>query len=411
MTWIVHLVIQNTMCRFRHRTNWRRATARFRAVVALATLLLGQSASADKLDKVEEAADDGQDYMEVALTGIYQSATRAGEDTGNFEVDLMGALTLLHRDSDQTFGRGSLVYWIFSVDNFGDMQSTGDFASKAGLLWPTNDVSVSESFTAFGVFAWQQELWRDRFTLHAGKLFVGNFVVESDYTSSNTETFMSRVISNDMAGRYFDTIGLGAQLQYKGDQWFATGGFADATASDEFDFNTFVKGDWTVYGEVGYRPSRPQQGTSVISMLITSAAETSTLESQQTWTAAFTHEFGGDGSKYALFGRYTFGDGGEGKSAESADSALPLDNGGFIGFAANRPFGRDDHQVGVALMYGEPTDHRRTQGFDDQYGIETYWKFPLASWLQLSVGVQLVNNVDSDLEIVPGLRLKSSKAW
>ena len=384
---------------------WQRAAA-----VLLGMLFLPQ-AHADLLEQVEESADEGQDYMEIALTGIYQSALEAGEDTGNFEVDIMGALTLLDRDSNQTFGSGSLVYWVFSVDNFGDMQSTGDFAMKAGLLWPTNDVSVSESFTAFGVFAWQQELWQDRFTLHAGKLFVGNFVAESPYTASNTETFMSRVISNDMAGRYFDTMGLGAQLQYKGDRWFATGGFADATASNEFDFSTFAKGDWTIYGETGLQLSPSRDKVSVVSLLLTSAAETSTLKSQQTVTAAFTHEFGGEGSKYALFGRYTFGDGGEGKTAESADSAVPLENGGFVGFAANQPFGRDSHQIGVALMYGEPSDHRRSQGFDDQYGIEAYWKMPWTDWLNLSFDLQLVNNVESNLEVVPGIRFKSSKAW
>ncbi len=119
----------------------------------MAVLILGlsqQLVHADFFDVTEEAAQNGQDYMQVALTGIYQSALQAGEDTGNFEIDLMGAQTLLARDNNQTFGSGSLVYWVFSVDNFGDMQSTTDFASKAGLLWPTNDVAVSSSFTAFG---------------------------------------------------------------------------------------------------------------------------------------------------------------------------------------------------------------------------------------------------------------------
>lgn len=58
-------------------------------------------------------------------------------------------------------------------------------------------------------------------------------------------------------------------------------------------------------------------------MLVTSAASTDTLKSQQTVTAAFTHEFGGEGTGYAVFGRYTFGDGGEGKTSESFDAALP----------------------------------------------------------------------------------------
>jgi hypothetical protein len=295
---------------------------------------------------------------------------------------------------------------VFSVDNFGDMQSTTDFAARAGLLWPTNDVAVSESFTAFGVFAWQQELWQDRFTLHAGKLFVGNFVSESPYTASNTETFMSRVISNDMAGRYFDTIGLGAQLQYNGGNWFATGGLADATAGDEFDFDSFYNGDWTVYGEVGYRPARSLPGTSVISVLVTSAASTDTLRSQETVTAAFTHEFGGDGNNCAVFGRYTFGDGGEGKTSESAEAALPLNNGGFVGFAANKPFANENQQIGIALMYGEPTDHRRFQGFDDQYGFEGFWKVDIRDWLRVTASLQIINNVDKDLEVVPGLRVK-----
>lgn len=347
----------------------------------------------------------------MALTGIYQSALQAGEDTGNFEIDLMGAQTILERDNNQTFGSGSLVYWVFSVDNFGDMQSTTDFARNAGLLWPTNDVAVGSSFTAFGVFAWQQQLWQDRFTLHAGKLFVGNFVSESPYTASNTETFMSRVISNDMAGRYFDTMGLGVQLQYNGDRWFATGGLADATAGDEFDFSTLYNGDWTVYGEAGYRPIRSADGISVVSMLVTSAASTATLTSQETVTAAFTHEFGGDGTDYAVFGRYTFGDGGEGKTSETFEAALPLNNGGFVGFAWNKPLGRETQQIGAALMYGEPTEYRQSQGFDDQYGIESYWRVDVRDWLRVSANIQIVNNLDEETEVIPGLRVKVQKTF
>jgi hypothetical protein len=222
---------------------------------------------------------------------------------------------------------------------------------------------------------------------------------------------MSRIISNDMAGRYFDTIGLGVQLQYKGKNWFATGGVADSTAGEEFDFESFYNGDWTVYGEVGYRPARARPGISVVSTLVTSAASTDALNSQQTVSAAFTHEFGGEGSDYAVFGRYTFGDGGEGKTTESAGSALPLDNGGFVGFAVNKPFGREEQQIGLALMYGEPTDYRRSQGFDDQYGIESYWKIDVWDWLRVTADLQLVNNVDNDLEVVPGFRVKVHRTF
>jgi hypothetical protein len=126
-------------------------------------------------------------------------------------------------------------------------------------------------------------------------------------------------------------------------------------------------------------------------------------------TAAFTHEFGSDGDKYAVFGRYTFGDGGEGWTSESLSSALPLDNGGFVGFAWNKPFGRDSHQISAALMYGEPTEYRESLGFNDQYGIETYWKVRVRDWLSVTADIQVVNNIDKDLEVVPGLRVKINK--
>jgi hypothetical protein len=75
--------------------NARRCSAA-RFLPAALILLLGQAPRADLLDAAEEAADNGQDYMEVAITGIYQFALQAGEDTGNIEIDLIGAKTLLH---------------------------------------------------------------------------------------------------------------------------------------------------------------------------------------------------------------------------------------------------------------------------------------------------------------------------
>lgn len=112
-----------------------------------------------------------------------------------------------------------------------------------------------------------------------------------------------------------------------------------------------------------------------------------------------------------MFGRYTFADGGSGKTAESQVAALPLDNGGFVGFAWNRPFDREAQQIEAALMYGEPTDYREAQGFTDQYGIETYWKFDVLEWLRLTGDLQIVNNIDDEIETVPGFRLKLHKSF
>ncbi len=62
-------------------------------------------------------------------------------------------------------------------------------------------------------------------------------------------------------------------------------------------------------------------------------------------------------------------------------------------------------------MYGEPTAFRKAQGFDDQYGIESYWKVDVLDWLRVSANIQFVNNFDKDLEVVPGLRVKVHRTF
>ena len=90
---------------------------------------------------------------------------------------------------------------------------------------------------------------------------------------------------------------------------------------------------------------------------------------------------------------------------------VPLDNGGFVGVAWNKPLGREPQQIGVALMYGEPTAFRKSQGFDDQYGVESYWQFDAREWLRVSASIQIVNNLDRETEVIPGLRVKIHKTF
>jgi hypothetical protein len=62
-------------------------------------------------------------------------------------------------------------------------------------------------------------------------------------------------------------------------------------------------------------------------------------------------------------------------------------------------------------MYGEPAAYRESQGFADRYGIEAYWKFDLLEWRRLTGDLQVVNNIDDKVEIVPGFRLQLHKTF
>lgn len=360
---------------------------------------------ASQLEDAMEAGEEGVNFLEFALTGIYQQALDVDEDTGNYEIDLIGSAVLKKRDEGK-LGDTDLVFWAFSVNNLGDLQSTGQMQQKAGLLWATNDINVDSSVTQFGVLGFRQFFYNDRLELGFGKMFPGMIHTESSYTANNSETFMSKIVAASAVGSYFEAIGLGANLQYWGEDWFIQGGFSDAKAESEIDFDSLFDGVWAWTAETGWKP-RSMGGDTSISLLAFSTDRTETLTRQKGWAVAATHDFGKD-DRYGVFGRYTKSDGGEGIREEDRAGALPLASAAFIGLALNQPLGRHNDQLGVAALYGKPTSFQRASGFDDQYGLEAFWKFNIGGFLNISPSVQILRNMNSDTEIVVGFRAKIS---
>ncbi|MBA1446778.1 MAG: carbohydrate porin [Gammaproteobacteria bacterium] len=88
-------------------------------------------------------------------------------------------------------------------------------------------------------------------------------------------------------------------------------------------------------------------------------------------------------------------------------------NKDFIGATWNRPFGRANQQLAAAALYGQATGFKQSQGFNNQYGAELYWKFQPESWSHITPSVQFLRNRDDRLETVVGLRTSFSfnKSW
>jgi carbohydrate-selective porin OprB len=372
---------------------------------ATVVLWVPLGALASQLEKALDAGEVGTNYFEGALTGLYQNALNAGEDTGNYEVDLIGSIVLKKRGAG-AFGDTDFVFWGFSVNNIGSLQSTGQMRRKSGLLWDTNDINVDSSTTQFGVFGIRQFFYDDHLELGVGKVFPGMIHTESPYTANNSETFASKIISSSAVGGYFEAIGLGANLKYWGNNWFVQGGLSDAKAESEFDFDSLGDGVFAWTAELGWAP-RIAAGDTAVSVLIFRVDETPTLTRQNGWALAATHDFG-ESAKYGVFGRFTQAHGGEGIGEENGASALPLKRAAFAGFAWNQPLGRSGDQFAIAALYGQPTDFQRAQGFSSQYGIETYWKFGLGRFIRVLPTLQLLHNKRDDLETIIGIRAKIS---
>jgi hypothetical protein len=156
-------------------------------VVAMA-LWMPLGVQARQLDEALQAGESSANYFEGALTGLYQDTRKSDEDTGNFEVDLIGSYVLKQRDGG-TLGDTDFVFWGFSVDNIGNLQSTGQMREKSGLLWDTNDINVDSNVTQFGVFGIRQFFYDDHLELGIGKVFPGMVHTESTDTANNSQIF------------------------------------------------------------------------------------------------------------------------------------------------------------------------------------------------------------------------------
>lgn len=376
-----------------------------RVVAWLAALgvCLALPALAEKFEDQPEAPD----FVTVAVTPQYQRLTRLGERHGNYELDFIGLISL--RRGAGAIGDTRLGWWWLRNDTFAG-RSTGELSEAAGLLWDFNDGDAPEASNALGVLALQQSLLDERLTLKIGKLYPGNDFAESDYTGDDRATFMSALLAGEIAGRWFDTIGLGLHVAWEGSGWFLQGTVVDAQAeSSGLDFDSLGKGKFLWSAEFGYQPER-RDGLTRVALMPYAVDGTDALSSETGLVLSLTHEFGAD-ARYAVFGRYTWRDGGHARSPDFAEFELPAERSGFLGLAVNALFGRADQQFAVALMAASPTAARKAAGFNTQYGVEAYWQFAPFDWFLVTPDLQILRNRDDDLETIIGLRFKLFALW
>jgi len=342
---------------------------------------------------------DVPDFIDLSANPQYQSLVREGGHNGNNEIDFIGLITL--RQGNGMAGDTRIGWWWLHNMTFSGT-STSELAQRGGLLWDFNDGDAPDPEDALGVFTLLQTLFEDRMELQLGKLYPGNNFAASDYWGDDRATYMSTMLSSDVVGRWFNNIGLGAQAGWFGEGWFVQGAVVDAQSQEAyFDFSSLGKGRFLWIAELGWTPDRGGTETK-LSITPYIIDRTAALTRETGYVATFVHEW----SDLALYGRYTWRDGGKGRASDDVLEALPVKRGGFLGLAWNRPFNRTTDQLAFAIMQGTPSDQRRTDGFDSQAGVEIYWAIQPKPWFIVTPDLQWVKNKDGKMETIFGLRLK-----
>jgi carbohydrate-selective porin OprB len=372
---------------------------------------MSQPVGASRLDEALEASAQARNYIDLSAVPAYQYGLREGEDTGNYTLDAIATVNLFRRDSG-TFGSTNLVMWLNSANKLGGLKSAPEFAGQAGLLWDTTDNGADSASTTVLVLGVEQWFFDNRLSVGLGKFFPGQYFLLSDYTANNSNTFTNKMISGNPVASFWESIGLGVGSAWYGEHWTIQAGVVDAQATASgLDFSSFGKGKYAYMLELAYLPENPN-GTTSLSALAYYVDEHDDLKAEHGLVGQFTHEFGKQ-AEYATFGRYTVKSGGTGKTVAAQNSALPVKHGGFIGTAWNRPFDWANQQLAIAAIYGQATSFKKSQGFNNQYGAELYWKFQPKSWIHITPSIQFLRNRDDRLETVIGLRASFSfnKSW
>ena len=347
---------------------------------------------------------ESPNFFDLSITPQYQGLSRDGGHNGNYEVDFVGLTTLRQGAAGDT----RLAWWWLYNRTWSGL-STGALSRRAGLLWNINDGDAPDPEDALGVFAIQQMFSGGRVMLQLGKLYPGNEFAESDYWGDDRETFLSEMISSDPAGRWFANIGLGAHLAWQGDSWSVQAAIVDAQAvKPYFDFSSPGKGKFLWLAEFGFTPDWGGDNTQV-SLTPYMIDRTDQLSRESGLVLGATHEW----NDWAAFGRYTWRNGGAALTPADRGEELTVQRGGFVGLARNRPFGRENDRIAVALMHGEPTPLARTHGLNTQTGIEAYWSIRPNPWIAFTPDIQIVRTASGRTETILGLMLKVrfQKSW
>ncbi len=371
--------------------------------VLLAVLFLGiasnlfcQETSSAKNDTLRKSSFEGYAYL------ISQDALGNKDAyTVAASINLIGEFVLFGKTSKKSSTH--FDYWLYTTEPSNPEESVPELAQRAGLLWNTNDFGTTIFNSGIGVMAFRQQLFEDKLSIRAGKLFPGVYYQSNYYAPNNSETHMNSMLTSNPVTSWFGSLGLGLMAEYEADTWFGKLGIHDATAIEELDFKTLGDGKFLYITELGLKQQKGDKENR-FSVLYSYTDELTNKTAEQSISLGGVYYFGAEQS-WGTYARYSFRDGGVGKDATSASEENVAKNGGFIGISKSAPWRLAKAEIGGSYFMGQPSNYQMSLGSKTQSGIETYFKYNFKPLIQAAFDFQLINTGNDFVPII-GARFK-----
>lgn len=312
----------------------------------------------------------------IEVAPIFQKhIDSGGGSNANNETNLIAQWSIV---DPQDSGRGSIIAWYQFADTWGN-RTTSDLMEIMGVLSPPNggDTAPASSRDLTQHFAWEQKFVGDRLRVQVGKLTTRVLFNLNRYAVSDREDFFTPMIVNNPVAHYTARVGFGTFVEYKQPGWYLSGMVRDADAdlSKRFvDFDSLSTGNWEYVAEAALTPGDVAGlGQGVYRVTVSRSDRTETVDSTSSVSFSFDQDLG---ERYGAFFRLAMSD----------DTFRAFERRMSAGVQVKKPFGFANDRIGAAAWWGDPSD----SALRSETGIDLFWKFQIARFMEVSLGAQVV---------------------
>jgi porin len=324
----------------------------------------------------------------MAYISTYVKATDSLRGTDDYAAGGVfrhfGAWELLGRGTETT---GTLKYLVEYRNRYTDTAPSPFSIENLGNIGAIEIPFASDGWHLTNLY-WDQTWDNGNLELVVGYLDVTDFVdvygLTSPWTDFYNFAFSIGAGTMDLPDDASLGVAAGAWLT---DHVYLIGGFEDLNSdpTDPLDgFDTFFSDrEFFKHLEVGWAASKEQYYVDNIHLTLWHADDREELDVDDGWGAMFSLSRS-LGEKWLVFARGGFAD----------------DGGSLLHKSVSAGFGYQPHasglgtgdQLAVGFHWGDPNDDLFGAGLDDQYAIESYYRWQLTKELAITPDVQLLIN-------------------
>jgi len=339
----------------------------------------------------------GKDYglrFSLEYSPIYHYGTQDGPDNESLNQGL--DFYLRWENAIQSDGySGSLDFLMFHRKDNLLSTNTQQFMDSRNSATSPNDANVEGTFNALANLTWESLMLDKQIDITLGQFYIPGTFDENDILGNDRSSFMARPLSNNPARVIPESeIGMGMGVWYSPNERFTLGALitqAEAGGKN-LDFDKF-NGNWVYMAALDWKPKILNWGQSNYRLTYSKIDATGEAGNTQLSSNGFNISIDQEiGTKLALALRYADNDGKRLEIKKLLSTAIVFKQ--VLGF-------RQD-ELGFASFWVDPVK----QNQNDEYGVETFWRFQLTNRGQLTPDIQILrpagssnNNVETVLSV------------